>query len=176
MKTLAFLFALFIGFVFNASSQGLTRVGGGGYRSIPTVRFPMKGVDPASAKFTSIFADVSILEAKQRSRPSVVRIAQTLSPGLFLAEINSSKTVALTLSGREYADGTELTIPVENTGRLHTYETVVGSNATVAIYKLKNPQEKFTRERFIASLVAGETYSIQRGTGDEKKVLQVVWE
>lgn len=136
----------------------------------------MNGISPDSARFTAIFADVSTIAAKRRGLKSVVKIVQTLSPGLFLAQINASKTVAFEYPGREFADDTELTISVENTGRLHSYITTLGSNATVAVYKLTNPQEKFTRERFIASLKAGETYTVRRVSGSEKKDLLIVWE
>jgi hypothetical protein len=174
MKALAFFFVIALGFVISSPGQ-LTRVGGGGGESIPTVRYPMKGVNPDSAKFNAIFADVSLVAANQRSSETFLTIIQTLSPGFFLAE-TGGKIISVELPGRSLADQTEITLQIENSGRLHKYTNTLGALSTVAVYKITNPQEKFTRARFLASLQGGKTYTIRRISGSEKKDLLVVWE
>lgn len=178
MKLFAFFFALIIGSAICSPGQSLTRIGGGGggYPDIPLVRYPVKGIEPDSTKFRAIFADVSKVANLERQRKSLVTIAQTFSAGVFMAEIHPSKTVVLELPGKAYADDTQLHLSVENTGKLYSYTTVTGSNATLAIYRLVNPQQKFTPEMFVSALKRGESYTVRRVNGTEKKDLLVVWE
>jgi hypothetical protein len=80
------------------------------------------------------------------------------------------------LPGRQIADGTKLTLKITNTGRLHSYLNTEGANSTVGIYRLTGPQERFTPTQFVTALQGGETYSLRRTSGTEKKDLLIVWE
>lgn len=136
-------------------------------RSEEAIDYPIRGIDPASDKFSKVYSEVTfaleMAKAKSRAR-SRVKVIQNIAEGAYLVSIGK-KNYVMMRHGGILTDDTELDLVVTDTGEVYQYTSVLGAKKTVGIIK-EAEDSLMSREEFISRLKAGESFTLPLKVGE----------